>query len=182
MKSLFAKGAALFALSLFFMLNGIHAQEYARVTVDEKSRQAQIIAKEIEGQEMRGVLLYAQNAWYKIFFYKNDLPLLRQAAEKYFSEFNALKLKKGKKETLKKYGSAPLFIEWGSGKDSIDRFSDTRADLGYAFVKQAPYFIISIDSAKNKNQEQNKLAYQNSSKLTLLFTRAQLADLLQKIE
>ncbi|MBR5966887.1 MAG: hypothetical protein IK015_12310 [Treponema sp.] len=175
------KKATFFALLTLLLLNGICAQEFVKVTVDQKTRQAQIIDKEIDGKKMRGILVYAHNAWRNIFFDQNELPQIKQAAEKYFLDFDALKLKKGKKDTIKKYGSTPLFIEWGSDKNSIDRFSDTRADLGYVFVKQAPYFAITIHSAQNKNPDCAQLAYKDSPKLFLLFTRSQLNDLLAKI-
>ena len=65
-----------------------------------------------------------------------------------------MKLKKGKKDTQKKYGSFQTFVEWGSDKKFIDRYSDAKADVGYVFVKAAPYFSVSVDSVQNKNPEQ----------------------------
>ena len=168
-------------LFLFCLLNGAYAQESVKITVQEKTRQAQIVSKQIDGQETQGLLVYAQNAWYKIYFSKDAVQLISQAAQRYYSEFEAMKLKKGKKDTQKKYGSFQTFVEWGSDKKFIDRYSDAKADVGYVFVKAAPYFSVSVDSVQNKNPEQTGPAYQSSGQITLLFTKAQIADLLGKL-
>ena len=169
----------LFAAALFF--SGIHAQDIVRVTIDQKVRDAQVVGKERDGQEFAGVLVYANNAWNKIYFNKSDLQIIQQAAQNYFADFDSMKLKKGKKNSIKKYGTVPCFVEWGSDKKSIDRFCDTRADLGYAFVKAAPYFCVNIYPAKNQNPEQKSPAYQTLDRLTLLFTKSQISDLCQKL-
>lgn len=170
---------------LFLLFSGLvqaqaHAQDIVRVTIDQKVRDAQVVDMERGGQEFAGVLVYANNAWNKIYFSKSDLQIIQQAAQNYFADFDSMKLKKGKKNSIKKYGTVPCFVEWGSDKKTIDRFCDTRADLGYAFVKAAPYFCVNIYPAKNQNPEQKSPAYQTLDRLTLLFTKSQISDLCQK--
>lgn len=168
----------LFAAALFF--SGIHAQSFARVTIDQKVRDAQVVGMQRDGRELAGILVYANNAWNKIYFNKSDLQIIQQAAQNYFADFDSMKLKKGKKNSIKKYGTVPCFVEWGSDKKSIDRFCDTKADLGYVFVKAAPYFCVSVHPAKNQNAAQSSPAYQTFEKLNLLFTKSQITDFCQK--
>lgn len=170
-----------FVLAFLFFLSGTQAQSKARVTIGEKVRNAQIVATERGGQEFAGVLVYANNAWTKVCFNKDDLQVIYKAAKNYFADFDAMKLKKGKKTTIKKYGTLSCFVEWGSDKNFIDRFADTRADLGYVFVRTAPYFAVTIAAAQNQNDGQKSSAYQKFEKLTLLFTKSQIADLLEKL-
>lgn len=169
----------LFAAALFF--SGIHAQDITRVTIGQKTREAQIIGMQRDGRELAGILVYANNAWNKIYFNKSDLQIIQQAAQNYFTDFDSMKLKKGNKKSIKKYGTISCFVEWGSDKKSIDRFCDTKADLGYVFVKAAPYFCVNIHSAKNQNAAQSSPAYQTLEKLNLLFTKSQISDLCQKL-
>ncbi len=170
-----------FILILAFGASQAQAQDIVHVTIDQKVRDAQVVGMERDGQEFAGVLVYANNAWNKIYFNKSDLQIIQQAAQNYFADFDSMRLKKGKKNSIKKYGTVPCFVEWGSVKKTIDRFCDTRADLGYAFVKAAPYFCVNIYPAKNQNPEQKSPAYQTLDRLTLLFTKSQISDLCQKL-
>ncbi len=170
---------------LFLLFSGLvqaqaHAQDIVRVTIDQKVRDAQVVGMERDGQKFAGVLVYANNAWNKIYFNIDDLQTIKQAAQNYFGDFDSMKLKKGKKNSIKKYGTVPCFVEWGSDKKTIDRFCDTKADLGYVFVKAAPYFCVSVHPAKNQNAAQSSPAYQTFEKLSLLFTKSQITDFCQK--
>ncbi len=169
-----------FLLVLVFGADQAQAQSFARVTVDQKVRDAQVVGMERDGQKFAGVLVYANNAWNKIYFNIDDLQTIKQAAQNYFGDFDSMKLKKGKKNSIKKYGTVPCFVEWGSDKKTIDRFCDTKADLGYVFVKAAPYFCVSVHPAKNQNAAQSSPAYQTFEKLSLLFTKSQITDFCQK--
>lgn len=170
-----------FLLVLVFGADQAQAQSFARVTIGQKTREAQVIGMQRDGRELAGILVYANNAWNNVYFDKNDLPLIRQAAQEYFADFDAMKLKKGNKKSIKKYGTISCFVEWGSDKKSIDRFCDTKADIGYVFVKAAPYFCVSVYPTKNQNAAQKSPAYQNFEKLNLLFTKSQISDLCQKL-
>ena len=169
-----------FLFLLFLGLVQAQAQDIVHVTIDQKVRDAQVVGMERDGQAFAGVLVYANNAWNKIYFNKSDLQIIQQAAQNYFSDFDSMKLKKGKKNSIKKYGTVPCFVEWGSDKKSIDRFCDTKADLGYVFVKAAPYFCVNIYPATHQNPEQKSPAYQTLDRLNLFFTKSQISDLCQK--
>ena len=169
-----------FLLVLVFGADQAQAQSFARVTIDQKVRDAQVVGMQRDGRELAGILVYANNAWNNIYFNIDDLQTIKQAAQNYFDDFDSMKLKKGNKKSIKKYGTISCFVEWGSDKKSIDRFCDTRAALGYAFVKAAPYFCVNIYPAKNQNPEQKSPAYQTLDRLTLLFTKSQITDFCQK--
>ncbi len=172
----------LFAAILIFLPNGVLAENHVKVTVDAKTRQALVSQNQIDGQEDRALLIFAQNIWHNVHFDKNALQSVQQASEKYFYEFDSMKLKKGKKETSKKYGTIDSFVEWGSDKTALDRFSQTKADIGYVFVKAAPYFSITIHSAQNKNNAVKGSAYKKMDELRLLFTKAQLSDFIKQTQ
>jgi hypothetical protein len=102
----------------------------------------------------------------------------------YLMDFDNKHLNRKEKQTYKKYGRAPVFIEWGMMKASTKYNAHGKAYFGYEFVDKSPYFTITLFARPNENVHESRNVPEektDSMNLKYYFTRAQLQTLLNSL-
>ncbi len=154
----------------------------SRLTAGGKAREAEIIVSCTEEKAAKkGICIFCGNVWYRLFFSEHEIQALKNASGRYFSDFDARKLRKKDRSKKEKYGKIPLFLEWGSSREKTDRRADAKASAGYIFRNASPYFALYVPSVENQDKETESKILQSSGDIPLLFNRAQLKDLIDKM-
>lgn len=108
---------------------------------------------------------------YYLFMNENTRNKLKQNVEQYFADFESHSLLKSGK-TYKKYGEAPVRLEWGTIPSMIDAYGNGKIQFGYRFYDNSPYFTLTVWPVKNL--EKNKAAGSAKSiKIQYFFTKKQ---------
>ena len=169
--------AAFFCIAALFFLapKGLFAADgaYVRAVAGQKSRDL-LFSKNDKGGF--SLFFYCGSCYYSLTLGREGRDMLEDAVKSYNEQFEKRRLKKKKPSSAREYGKMPVFLEWGSTSQKLDRESDSFANLGYVFVKQAPYFSITVQNSKSV-KEQATPALQESGEVELLFTRPQLKAL-----
>ena len=117
----------------------------------------------------------AQGAKYALSLKPDTRTAIADAITRYYRDFdNHTLLKKGK-ERKSIYGTAPSSLTWG-----VASFIPSSAkslpvlQLGYIFIKESPYFTITMPASKNiKLTSDSDYTAKESIEIILYFTRAQ---------
>jgi hypothetical protein len=102
---------------------------------------------------------------------------LLAAISRYQEDFAARKLPVTSRSKMRRaYGVMDSVTEWGALKVMINSRGRPKVELGYAFEKNSPYFVITQREAKNEMAagDNNHIT---SLRLDLYFTRAMAEDL-----
>lgn len=180
--------AALFCETILSAQNFPHEQikqekHTARFLDGEKIRELQIFKSDENNsqEEICIAQFFSQTRYYNLHFSDDTIFALKSADASYNSDFENRKLSRKNKKSITKYGKFSAQIEWGTSRKNMAQISrEASAAFGYAFVKKSPYFSISVQSAQAENPTSKALA--NSRNVTLLFTKAQLAQFIAQIE
>lgn len=90
-------------------------------------------------------------AYYILQFDQGSRQKFANAVNQYFSDFENKKLERKNSSTYKKYGKTDVHLDWGTIKSSTPNNADGAAYLGYEFVKNSPYFTITIYPMHNNH-------------------------------
>lgn len=180
--------AALFCETILSAQNFPHEQikqekHTARFFDGEKIRELQIFKSDENNsqEEICIAQFFSQTRYYNLHFSDDTIFALKSAAASYNSDFENRKLSRKNKKSIAKYGKFSAQIEWGTSRKNMAQISrEASAAFGYAFVKKSPYFSISVQSAQAENPTSKALA--NSGNVTLLFTKAQLAQFIAQMQ
>lgn len=138
------------------------SQEEAKVTYIPKKNEMSFYIEKI-----------AQKTVFKLD--EADRKIVLDAITKYVEDYDNKRLnkeKKAKKENLTAYGEIKVGIEWGGF--SITAETETRAQLGYQFVDDSPYFAITLREAKNPKYNPDELVMEFFAHRTIYMTLDQL--------
>ncbi|MDR2246998.1 MAG: hypothetical protein LBE17_10100 [Treponema sp.] len=117
-----------------------------------------------------------QTVTYRQYWNTLNREALLAAISQYQSDFAAKNLPVMRRSKMRRaYGTLEALTEWGSLRLMITARGRPAVELGYTFVQNSPYFIITQREAKNElvtGESQN-----TSLLITLFFTRAMAADL-----
>lgn len=119
--------------------------------------------------------------YYFIFMDAENRNALKNAMEKYFSDFENKKLKRKGKHLEKVYGKLKIRLRWGTIKTSTPSNGEGFATLGYEFVNNSPYFKISIPEIENEYYKVTTSVTRGSPRLSLYFTKSQISSLVEMI-
>ncbi len=172
------KGKRLLSLCAFlFLACGAFAGEprEVRLTFGQKARSAQVI----DGQDgKKGLFFYAQSRYVCLWLDQGARAALVQNGRKYIELFEKKRLKRLKERKFKRLANnIPIDLEWGSRKESLDRFAPANADFGYVFIGNSPYFSINAPNVKNQALDGGPALYE-SGNIQASFTKAQLISLI----
>ena len=181
-------------IAAFFCETILSAQEFPHEKIEQEKRTARFfdgekirelqIFKSAENNSQKEICIaqfFSQTRYYNLHFSDDEFLALKSAEASYNSDFENRKLSRKNKKSTTKYGKFSAQIEWGTSRKNMTQISrEASAAFGYTFVKKSPYFSISVQSAQAENPTSKVLA--NSGNVTLLFTKAQLAQFILQIE
>jgi hypothetical protein len=121
-----------------------------------------------------------QTITYRQFWTTPNRAALLSALSRYQADFDARNLPlKSRSRMGKTYGSLIGTAEWAQFKFSVISFGYPNVDLGYIFVENSPYFLITQWSAQNIREG----GAANSLRIPIYLTRAmakEMADALSQ--
>ncbi len=170
---------ALALAALLAVLSGAPAfcQQSVRAAFGQKPREILVVAGP---EQEKALFFYGQNCYSSLWLSATAQESLASCAQKYQEKFEAKRLKKpGSKSGGRFLASAQVRLEWGSKKDSADRSAPAKARFGYDFEGNSPYFVISVPSVRSPSSQSPAL--ESSEEIRLLFTRAQLQNLVRAL-
>lgn len=105
------------------------------------------------------------------------------AVNQYFSDFENKRLERKGRNTFKKYGSIDVHLDWGTISSSTPNNADGKAMIGYEFIKNSPYFSISMYPMHNNhwNVVGDATSIESMS-LKYYFTKAQALQFINSLE
>ena len=105
------------------------------------------------------------------------------AVNQYFSDFENKRLERKGRNTFKKYGSIDVHLDWGTISSSTPNNADGKARIGYEFIKNSPYFSISMYPMHNNHWDVVGDATSiESMSLKYYFTKAQALQFINSLE
>ena len=105
------------------------------------------------------------------------------AVNQYFSDFENKRLERKGRNTFKKYGSIDVHLDWGTISSSTPNNADGKAMIGYEFIKNSPYFSISMYPMHNNHWDVVGDATSiESMSLKYYFTKAQALQFINSLE
>ena len=174
-------------LAAFLFLNALSAQsqepeaeaKILHLQTEGKTREAQVL-RGVDGKT--GLLYYGMGEYQALWLSSGALAALQKAAQKHSERFESRRLARGKDNaTRRAYGKTQAFLEWGPSRQGLSRSAAAPLFMGYVFVKNSPYFLLSAPSVQNEAGQESP-AFKNSAPVSLLFTRAQLQAFLRAAE
>ncbi|WP_407437040.1 hypothetical protein [Treponema sp.] len=126
-----------------------------------------------------GIQVYYQSAYFDFLFDENNIAEISEALEKYLKDFEEHRLiKKQTAKTRKIYTSkGKCRTEWGSVKNMMNYFGDSKFHVGYEFKDGSPYFCIIVKDCKNLAQDLGSNIPEKSVEVQLYFTKAEAKTL-----
>lgn len=105
------------------------------------------------------------------------------AVNQYFSDFENKKLERKGRNTFKKYGNINVHLDWGTIASSTPNNADGKAMIGYEFIKNSPYFSITMYPMHNNHWDVVGDATSiESMSLKYYFTKAQALQFINSLE
>lgn len=122
-----------------------------------------------------------QTVTYRQYWDTASRQALISAVSRYLDGFDTRNLPVMSRSKMRRaYGSLQFVIEWGSIKSMLSSQGSPRVELGYAFNKESPYFVITQRETKNILSTGND--HLTSLKLDIFFTRKMAEDLAAAID
>lgn len=119
-------------------------------------------------------------AYYIVQFDEEGRQKLAKAVENYLSDFENKRLQRKGKHTERTYGKISYRLDWGAISSVTPNNGTGEGYLGYEFVKNSPYFVISNYPFENKYYERAGDATERESMtLRYFFTKAQARQLVE---
>lgn len=121
-------------------------------------------------------------AYYILLMNADSRKKLSNAKDMYLSDFNNKKLARKNRKSFKIYGSIDVTLNWGAIQSSTPSFGSGSASLGYEFVKNSPYFVITCFPLYNEYYDiVGESTSRESMMIKYYFTKAQLNELVDMI-
>jgi hypothetical protein len=122
-----------------------------------------------------------QSVTYRQYWDTADREALLEAISRYRNGFDTRNLPVMNRSKMRRaYGSLEFVTEWGAFKAMLGSRGYPRVELGYAFYKDSPYFVITQRETKNVLSSGDD--YLSSLRLDIYFTRKMAEDLAAAIE
>jgi hypothetical protein len=119
-----------------------------------------------------------QTVTYRQYWDPVNRETLLAAITRYHEDFAAKNLPvQGRAKMRRVYGTVEAVTEWGSSKYMMSSRGYPKVEIGYAFEKNSPYFIITQHESINELATNDDTRAVNSLRITLFFTRAMAEDL-----
>lgn len=129
--------------------------------------------------ENRGLGSKYNGQYYFCLFTENGIKALEKAYNKYLDDFNNKRLQRKSKKTLKTYGTTSATLRWGTFDNSTPNNGSGKAQLGYTFIENSPYFAITVPAVHNAHYDLvGDAAAINSVDYTIYLTKAQVKNLI----
>lgn len=128
-----------------------------------------------------GVSTYFETMFFKFSFSEADREIIIKAVDLYLDDFANKRLIRNNNKTTKMYGKGKCFAEFGTVKLMMNHEANTTFKTGYRFEKKSPYFVISVQGAKDEAPNQPKYTVKDFPTVTMYFTRAQAKDFAAKL-
>ena len=129
-----------------------------------------------------GVSTYFQTMFFNFTFSEADRILIKDALDSYLDDFANKKLIHNNNKSTKMYGKGKCFAEFGTVKQMMNHEANTTFKAGYRFEKKSPYFVISVQGAKDERENQPEYTVKNFPTVTMYFTRSQAKDFVAKLD
>lgn len=143
-----------------------------------KEKRAQTLIRLDE--DLAGFGSYYMAAYYIVQFDEDARQKLAKAVENYLSDFENKRLQRKGKHTERTYGKISYRLDWGATSTITPNNGVGEGYLGYEFVKNSPYFVISNYPFENKYYERAGDATERESMtLRYFFTKAQARQLVE---
>lgn len=128
-----------------------------------------------------GVSTYFETMFFKFVFSEADRELIIKAVSTYLDDFENKRLIRNANKSTKMYGKGKCFAEFGTVKTMMTHEANTTFKAGYRFEKKTPYFVISVQGAKDEAENQPGYTVKEFPTVTMYFTRAQAKDFVAKL-
>lgn len=128
-----------------------------------------------------GVSTYFQTMYFNFLFNEGDRELIIKAVDKYLDDFQNKRLIHNNNKSTKMYGNGKCYAEFGTVKMMMTHEANTTFKTGYRFEKKSPYFVISVQGAKDEAPNQPEYTVKEFPTVTMYFTRAQAKDFAEKL-
>ena len=128
-----------------------------------------------------GVSTYFQTMYFNFLFSESDRELIIKAVDSYLSDFENKRLIHNNNKSTKMYGKGKCYAEFGTVKMMMGHEANTTFLTGYRFEKKSPYFVISVQGAKDEAPNQPEYTVKEFPTVTMYFTRAQAKDFVEKL-
>lgn len=133
--------------------------------------------------EMRGLGAKYNGQYYFCLFYPKGINMIKDAYKQYLSDFENKKLVRNSKKTLKAYGTTSATLRWGTFSNSTPNNGEGKAQIGYTFINNSPYFTISVPAVYNAHFDVVKdAATRNSNDYKIYMTKAQVSNFLDGLD
>ncbi len=137
-----------------------------------KAREATLIYN--PRSKAAGVSTYFETMFYNFLFDEEARNLIQKGFEQYKKDFEEKSLiRKASSKTTKMYGSAKVYAEFGTIKTMMSHYANSVFNVGYRFYKNTPFFVLSIESAKDEWSDAEEETRWVMPTVTLYFTLAQ---------
>jgi hypothetical protein len=131
--------------------------------------------------DLAGFMARYDTSLYNFYMAQADRHLLINAVNTYLSDFEEKKLIRKTGKTVKIYGEAHSYEEFGVVEIMMPNISKPDVYLGYRFLKDSPYFCIKVHTSPNIAENLGSGKVPESIEQCYYFTKAQaqaLADFL----
>lgn len=128
-----------------------------------------------------GVSTYFETMFFNFVFSEADRQTIIEAVDKYFDDFENKRLIHNNHKSTRMYGKGKCYAEFGTVKIMMNHEANTTFKVGYRFEKKSPYFVISVDGAKDEAPNQSTYQVKDFPTVTMYFTRAQARDFVSKL-
>ena len=128
-----------------------------------------------------GVATYYQTMYFNFVFSQAEREQIIRAVSLYLDDFTNKRLIRNNNKSTKMYGTGKCFADFGTTKIMMNHEAKTTYKVGYRFEKKAPYFVISVQGAKDQSENQSEYQVKDFPTVTMYFTRAQAKDFAQKL-
>lgn len=128
-----------------------------------------------------GVATYYQTMYFNFVFSQAEREQIIKAVDTYLSDFENKRLIHNNNKSTKMYGIGKCFVDFGTTKIMMNHEAKTSYKVGYRFEKKTPYFVISVQGAKDQAENQSEYQVKDFPTVTMYFTRAQAKDFAAKL-
>lgn len=129
--------------------------------------------------ENRGFGSNYNGQYYFCLFTENGIKALSEAYNKYLDDFENKRLERKSRKTLKAYGTTSATLRWGTFSNSTPNNGTGKANLGYTFIENSPYFTIQVLSVHNNHYDVvGDAAVKDSNDYIIYLTRAQVKNII----
>lgn len=128
-----------------------------------------------------GLATYYQTMFFNFVFSQDERERIIKAVDSYLSDFENKRLIHNNNKSTKMYGTGKCFADFGTTKIMMNHEAKTTYKVGYRFEKKAPYFVISVQGAKDQAENQSEYQVKEFPTVTMYFTRAQAKDFAAKL-